>query len=188
MLACADSHETPRTRVNGLESSVEVVGMADGDVVEMVVQRKEGTFFNDSALRRHYTPVCFRGLAVGLLPEGCWTVVETNHDLHGARVLEWLRSFAEWCSLITPIAVIRRCPGVPPPAMVIVGPTGPQGPAGPAGADGPPGADGAQGPQGETGPQGPPGEGGEGSCPVYCGTGEPEGVLTSGSWRSLPPD
>lgn len=56
-------------------------------------------------------------------------------------------------------------PNTPPPPEVIVGPPGP---AGPPGADGPPG------PQG---PQGPPGP--AGSCPVYCGTGEPEGVQTS---------
>ena len=38
------------------------------------------------------------------------------------------------------------------------------------------------GPPGEVGPQGPPGPagpGGEGSCPVYCGTGSPEGVVTA---------
>lgn len=42
MLAAEVSHETPRTRVNGLESFAEVVGKADGDVVEMVVQLKGG--------------------------------------------------------------------------------------------------------------------------------------------------
>lgn len=39
---------------------------------------------------------------------------------------------------------------------------------------GPPGPPGPEGPQG---PEGPPGPGS--SCPVYCGTGEPEGVQTS---------
>lgn len=45
---------------------------------------------------------------------------------------------------------------------------------------GPPGPPGPQGPEGPEGPQGPPGDDGGGfDCPVYCGTGEPEGVQTS---------
>ena len=42
MLHTTESHQTPKTRVNGLESSVEVEGVSEGDVVEMVVQRREG--------------------------------------------------------------------------------------------------------------------------------------------------
>jgi|GraSoiStandDraft_4_1057263.scaffolds.fasta_scaffold326990_2 hypothetical protein len=42
MLHAVESHQTPKTRVNGLESSVEVEGVSEGDVVEMVVQRREG--------------------------------------------------------------------------------------------------------------------------------------------------
>jgi hypothetical protein len=42
---------------------------------------------------------------------------------------------------------------------------------------GPPGPTGPQGPEGPEGPEGPPGS--EFNCPVYCGTGEPEGVQTS---------
>jgi hypothetical protein len=41
---------------------------------------------------------------------------------------------------------------------------------------GPPGPQGPEGPAGPTGPAGPPGEG---SCPVYCGVGSPEGVITA---------
>jgi hypothetical protein len=61
-------------------------------------------------------------------------------------------------------------PTVPPS---VVGPPGPVGPPGADGAPGPPGADGAPG------PQGPPGPGGGSACPVYCGLGSPEGVVTS---------
>jgi hypothetical protein len=42
MLHAVESHQTPKTRVNGLESSVEVEGISEGDVVEMIVQRREG--------------------------------------------------------------------------------------------------------------------------------------------------
>lgn len=42
MLGVMDSHQTPLTRVSGLERSVEVRGLGEGDVVEMVVQRRQG--------------------------------------------------------------------------------------------------------------------------------------------------
>src|SRR5262245_18371564 len=42
MLSASESHEIPKTGVNGRESFVEVKGIGDGDVVVMVVQCSEG--------------------------------------------------------------------------------------------------------------------------------------------------
>jgi hypothetical protein len=42
MIEAGDSHQTPLTRVNGLETGVEVKGKGDGDVVEMVVLLRGG--------------------------------------------------------------------------------------------------------------------------------------------------
>lgn len=66
-----------------------------------------------------------------------------------------------------------------PVTVVVVGPPGPAGPAGADGVDGVDGVDGEDGAQGEQGEQGPPGDSGGLSCPLFCGLGSPEGVVTS---------
>lgn len=94
--------------------------------------------------------------------------------------LRWFLAEIDSCGIVQPDysgCCESPLPGVPLPPEVIQGPPGPPGPQGPEGPAGPPGMDGAAGPTGPEGPEGPAGP--AFTCPVYCGTGEPEGVQTS---------